>query len=207
MKKSTRSLLGASSAALLGVILLLGGTGTLASWTSNTTSSTQQIQSGTLQLGSTDKISLTGATILHCTSVCPLNAPAEAYTGQVLVPGDVITATMSIPVTLTGQNMKANFSVSPRKAAGTADASGVVIATDADTALATALQMSVTQIDGQKLKSAPDTTQSIGMGVRTTPVVVTLEIKFPWGEPGQFNKAMGGTVGLTAVYSLTQVAG
>ena len=202
MKKSIRTLITASVAATLGATLLLGGAGTLAFWSDTSSSAAQQIQSGTLDLGSSDKISVTNPTIKQCTPTCATQT--SPYAGAAIVPGDVITATVNVPVTLVGQNMKANFVITPNKTAAAVTA--------ANTAMTKALSITVLKVNNTVV--TPDSTTGAAT-VALTPssvssagtVPVTVEIKFPWGNPGDYNDTMGGQVKLAASYSLTQIAG
>lgn len=196
MKKSIRTLVGASVAATLGAVLLLGGTGTMARWSDTAVTSTEQIQSGNLDLGTVGLSNFSATTITQCTPVC--SAPT-AYTGGAIVPGDTLSLTVNVPVTLVGTNMKAQFSVQPSKAAPANP-------TAADIALRDAVSISVTSIKGVQQTTAPAVTLTPStMGTaKTVPVVV--EVKFPWGTPGQYNGAMGGRVSLAAAYTLTQIA-
>lgn len=202
MKKSVRTLIGASIAAVLGSTLLLGGAGTLAFWSDTATAAPQQIQSGVLDLGSSESISMASATIKQCTPTCTTQTPSSPYAGGALVPGDVVTATMNVPVTLAGQNMKANFAITPNKTAASV--------TPANTALTNALTINVVKVNNASPK-VDATAASISLtpealnGAKTIPV--TFEITFPWGTVGQYNDTMGGQVKLAAAYSLTQIAG
>lgn len=194
MKKSTRTLLGTSLAAALGAALLLGGTGTLAFWSDTATSTTQQIQSGTLDLGSSSQITTSGATLKQCTSSgC---GSAVAYAGGPLVPGDVITTTVNVPVTLVGENLEAQFTVTPSKTASAAPA---------DAALANALTVTVKSVNNIAATTTPATTTLTPTQISAGTVPVVLEIEFPWGAVGQYNTAMGGTVSFAAAYTLTQI--
>ncbi|MFU8946713.1 alternate-type signal peptide domain-containing protein [Mycetocola zhadangensis] len=203
MKKSARTLVGASIAAVIGSALLLGGAGTLAFWSDTASVASQQIQSGTLDLGTSSSITITAPSIKQCTPTCTAQTPSSAYTGAPLVPGDVVTATMNVPVTLSGQNMKATFTVAPSKTP--------VSVTTANTALSNALSVKVVTV-GNKTPATDDAgnasltlTPAALNGAATIPVVV--EIAFPWGSTGQYNDTMGGQVKLAAAYTLTQVAG
>ena len=199
MKKSTRTLLGTSVAAALGALLLLGGTGSLAFWSDTETSATQQIQSGTLDLGSSSQITTASATIKQCTTPTTCSAPV-AYAGGFLVPGDVVTATMNVPVTLVGQNLKAQLAVSPSKAA----TGGSTV--PADVALASAMTITVKSINSPTGAATPSTVTLTSATAATRTIPVVLEIAFPWGTAGQYNDAMGGKVTFAATYTLTQIA-
>lgn len=112
MKKTTA----AAAAAAVGAVLLLGGAGTLAYWSDNATTASQSITAGNLDLGTitTDTWNIqqvvtsgTPATTKKTASVA-FNAKTMA-----VVPGDVLTREITLPVTLTGQNVAAELTVTP----------------------------------------------------------------------------------------------
>lgn len=198
MKKSIRTLIGASVAAIIGSTLLLGGAGTLAFWSDNTTSALQQIQSGTLDLGSTTSITVSNPTIKQCAPTCTTQSP---YAGGALVPGDIVSATMNVPVTLAGENMKATFLIAPSKTPAAAGS--------ANTALSNALSVKVVKVNNVEVTPDAAGAASVALtpaSVSGTTVPVAVEIEFPWGTSGQYNDTMGGQVKLAAAYSLTQIA-
>lgn len=195
MKKSTRTLLGTSVAAALGALLLLGGTGSLAFWSDTATSATQQIQSGTLDLGTVGLGNISSATIKQCTPTC---STPVAYGGGAIVPGDVIAATINVPVTLVGQNLKAEFTVAPTKSAPSSST--------ADVALNNAVSITVKSVNNPAAASTPATITLTPSQVTGGTVPVIVEVTFPWGTPGQYNDAMGGKIALGATYTLTQIA-
>lgn len=197
MKKSIRTLVSATVAATLGAILLLGGTGTFARWSDTASTAAQPVQSGTLDLGTVGLSNFSAATITQCTPTC--STTSSNYTGGAIVPGDVISVTINVPVTLVGTNLKAQFSMTPSKDVPT----GSTLAADA--ALRDAVSITVKSIKGVTQTTAPITLTPTMMGTdKTIPVVV--EVNFPWGTPGQYNQAMGGKVALAASYTLTQIA-
>lgn len=203
MKKSARTLIASSVAVALGALLLVGGAGSLAFWSDAETGTVQQIQSGTLDLGTVGLGNVSSATIKQCTTAgctTPLN-----YGGGAIVPGDVIAATINVPVKLIGQNMKAKFSIAPKKTAG---ATGTV-ANAADIALAAAVTVKIKKVETTEFPTAiADASQSVQLGAigeRTVPVLV--EVTFPWGATaGDYNAAMGGKLSLGATYTLEQIA-
>ena len=198
MKKSTRTLLGTSAAAVLGAVLLLSSAGTLAFWSDTTTSATQTISSGTLDLGTIGLENISSATIKQCTTPTSCTTPV-AYGGGAIVPGDVIAATINVPVTLAGQNLKARFTVTPSKTAPSTAA--------ADIALRDAVSITVKSVNGTAATGTPSNTTLTPSQVTGGTVPVVIEVSFPWGTTGQYNNAMGGNVSLGAVYTLTQIAG
>jgi alternate signal-mediated exported protein len=191
MKKSVRTLIGVSIAAVLGSTLLLGGAGTLAFWSDSATAAAQQIQAGTLDLGSSESITVSNPTIKQCAPTCTATTPSSAYAGGALVPGDVVTATMNVPVTLAGQNMKANFIITPNKTAASV--------TTANTALTNALSIKVVKVNNTAVTADAAGAASVAL----TPASVTT----PTVPVGQYNDTMGGQVKLAASYTLTQIAG
>jgi alternate signal-mediated exported protein len=199
MKKSVRTLIGVSLAAVIGSTLLLGGAGTLAFWSDSSAAAAQEIQSGTLDLGTSASITVSNPTIKQCAPTC---SAVTAYAGGALVPGDVVSATMNVPVTLAGQNMKADFVITPSKTAPAV--------TTANTALTNALSIKVVRVNNAAVTADAAGAATVSLtpaSVTTATVPVTLEITFPWGTVGQYNDTMGGQVRLAAAYTLTQVAG
>lgn len=97
MKKSTKGALAASAAA----VLLLGGAGSLAYWTSSSTIDPSTITAGDLQLGTASCAAWTyvgvGGTFVPATDR--------------VVPGDSVTRVCTIPVTAVGKNLKADLTL------------------------------------------------------------------------------------------------
>lgn len=190
-----KKLIGSAIAALIGAALLMGAPATLASWSGTRTSGATTIQSGSLELG--DIRDITWSTAQKTPSG---STNWRVWNGSPLVPGDQITATIQVPVTLTGKNLVAELRVgTPVLTAGSGAAS---------TALAAALTTSVVSLNGQNIAAgaAPSTTLTstmLAQGTKSIPVVVT--ISFPWGTAGQYNDAVGGNVTLNMDYSLTQL--
>jgi alternate signal-mediated exported protein len=180
MKKTTA----AAVTAAVGAALLLGGAGTLAYWTDEAASADQTISSGSLDLGTLDSGDWT------VTNGAVVDA---AFTGGI-VPGDVLTGTIAVPVTLTGQNIEADLLVDNLEL--TADAA-------APTDLASALELEVVSVDGTAGNTETFTESD------TVDVVVT--ITFPMGAAGEYNSTTlasfeSGSLVFTADYTLTQVA-
>jgi alternate signal-mediated exported protein len=172
-KSSTKKVATAAVAGTVGVALLLGGAGTLAYWTDNAATS-QEIQSGSLELGTiTDEWTIQNGT-----------ADAEAFVGPI-VPGDVLTTTVSVPVAVTGQNMAATLEVT--------DA-----AVDGDQALEDALVVDVVSVDGEAGSSATVTEDGT--------VEVVISVTFPVGTEDQYNDAAElASAVFSADYTLSQV--
>lgn len=170
---STKKVTTAAIAGGVGVALLLGGAGTLAYWTDNSATS-QDIQSGSLALG----------TISDEWTVQNGTGAAQALTGPI-VPGDVLTTTVSVPVDVTGQNMKAKL-----------DVTDAIV--DGDAALEEALQVKVVSVNGAAGSTATITEDA------TVPVVIS--VTFPFGTTGQYNDAAElAEAVFSATYTLSQV--
>jgi alternate signal-mediated exported protein len=169
---STKKVAIAAIAGSVGVALLLGGAGTLAYWTDNSATS-QEIQSGSLALGTiSDEWGIQNGT-----------GAVQAFTGPI-VPGDVLTTTVSVPVDVTGQNMKA-----------TLDVTDAVV--DGDPALESALQVKVVSVNGTAGTSTTVTKDS------TVPVVIS--VTFPYGTKGQYNDVTElASAVFSAQYTLSQ---
>lgn len=123
-------------------MLLLGGQGTLAQWTGNTS-----VQGGSLKIGAltiatpncTWVLTRTGGTL----SGTPSSGPTAPYTGQPLQPHDIVTGTCTTTVVATGDHIKGHLvpsfattpaaplsvSVSPTATAGATFGPGTTAAT------------------------------------------------------------------------------
>lgn len=190
-----KKLIGSAAAALAGAALLFGGPATLASWSDTETGATTVISSGSLDLGDIREVSWTVAQVTPTAT-----SPAVAWNGTAIVPGDVLTATVNVPVSLDGKNLVAELRAgTPRLSAG-AGTNGA--------ALGAALTARVTSIAGTSIAAGADpavtlTAAQLGAGTKTVPVVLT--ISFPWGTAGQYNDAVTGNVTFDMDYSLTQL--
>ena len=181
MKKTTA----AAVAAAVGAALLLGGAGTLAYWSDTETSATQTISSGSLDLGTLSDGTWT------VTNGSVVNA---AYTGAI-VPGDKLTKTVNIPVTLSGQNINATLAVTT-PAVNTAPN-----LSNAD--LASALTVSVASVGGDA--GASKTFTGAKTATPTVPVVITVE--FPFGTTADASDLTElKSISFTSKYTLTQIA-
>ncbi|MBF4570074.1 alternate-type signal peptide domain-containing protein [Plantibacter sp. VKM Ac-2880] len=169
---STKKVAIAAIAGGVGVALLLGGAGTLAYWTDNAATS-QEIQTGSLALG----------TITDAWSIKNGAGAAQSFTGPI-VPGDVLTTTVSVPVDVTGQNMNAKL-----------DVTDAIV--DGDATLEGALQVKVVSVNGIAGSTATTTQDA------TVPVVIS--VTFPFGTTGQYNDAEVAKAVFSAKYTLTQV--
>jgi alternate signal-mediated exported protein len=108
---------------------------------------------------------------------------AQSFSGPI-VPGDVLTTTVSVPVAVTGQNMKAKL-----------DVTDAIV--DGDAALEEALQVKVVSVGG-----AAGSTATIAKDA-TVPVVIS--VTFPFGTTGQYNDLEVAKAVFSAKYTLTQV--
>ena len=195
MKKSTKALIAGG----IGVALLVGGASTVSFWTDEAEGGDGVISSGTLDLGTPAgggwEISHAGDGSGTATEPVEFD-PADDQ----IVPGDILTYTQSIPVTLEGENIKAEFNgnldVTPSGAA------------DADAALAEA-------ITAQDLAASGLTDATGGLtldgetltGEGDGTVQVTTTVTFPWGAEGDYNDAKLGNLNFAVDYTLTQVPG
>ena len=109
MKKSTKGALAAAAAGSL----LLGGAGSLAFWTDAATISGSDIDSGHLSL-------VTDTT--DCDTTWMLNGTTDPYVAQILSPGDTLTRHCSYSVSMSGDNLSADLSISAPGFDGTGDA-------------------------------------------------------------------------------------
>ena len=195
MKKSTKALIAGG----IGVALLVGGASTVSFWTDEAEGGDGVISSGTLDLGTPAgggwEISHAGDGSGTATEPVAFNPGSDQ-----IVPGDILTYTQSIPVTLEGENIKAEFD-------GTID---VTPSTDApaDTALSDAIEsedLAATGLTGATGDLTLDGETLTGEGEGT--VEVTTTITFPWGTEGQYNDAKLGALNFAVDYTLTQVPG
>lgn len=195
MKKSTKALIAGG----IGVALLVGGASTVSFWTDEAEGGDGVISSGTLDLGTPAgggwEISHEGDGSGTATEPVEFNPGSDQ-----IVPGDVLTYTQSIPVTLEGENIAAEFdgNIDVNAASGGA----------ADTALAEALKtqdLAATGITGASGDLTLDGEKLTGEGTGTVEVTTTVE--FPWGTEGQYNDAKLGKLNFAVDYTLTQVPG
>lgn len=201
MKKITK----AAIAGTVGAALLVGGAGSLAFWTDTENGPAVQIQSGQLDIAPLTSASQTWKiqqVVAGSTSSTSVDfAPAT----DKIVPGDVLTTTVNVPVTLVGKNIKAKLDVAvqaltPRSPAGTP----ANIAADA--ALIAALNsnggIKVTKINNVAVTGLPTANLTAG---GTIPVEIA--VTFPWGDAttNSYNAAMLGLVNFQANYTLTQI--
>jgi alternate signal-mediated exported protein len=165
-----------------GVALLTGGAGTLAFWTDTQTGSSVVISSGDLTLGSiTDS---TGWFIQqNASGVSPAEATPVAFTaGMLVVPGDVLTKTVAVPVSISGKNNKATLAVSA--------------AATPPNALTSAAVVAVESVNGVAASTATLTPVNNGT------VNVKFSVTIPWTAT---NATKSLTTNFQAQYTLTQI--
>jgi alternate signal-mediated exported protein len=171
-------------AGIAGVALLAGGAGSLAFWTDTKTGSSVAIASGDLTLGTISDG--TGWTIIqNAAGVSPAQTISVAYVPgtTLVVPGDVLTKTVAVPVSILGLNNKATLVVSGATAPGNT--------------LASQLTAAVTSVNGVAGGTATLTSANNGN------VNVVFTITIPWTAD---NTSRALTTNFQATYTLTQVA-
>jgi alternate signal-mediated exported protein len=187
MKSATKAVI----AGVAGIALLAGGAGSLAFWTDTKPGTSVVINSGDLSLGTiTDG---TGWMLSQAAGDLPAGTTATtpvAYTSQLIVPGDVLTKTVNIPVTLTGTNNKATLAVTKAVTGSGSD-------------LVATLQPSIVSVNGVNgATSATLTPTQVTALSGVVPVVYS--ITFPWTtSTGAIAKAQQAS--FQASYTLTQV--
>lgn len=181
----------ASIATTAGVILLLGGAGTFATWNSSATAQGASIVAGNLVV----EDSKTAGT-------WTANGAPISIDGYKVAPGDVLTYTKTMKVAAEGDSLTATLALSE------ASITPVDAKDAADVALAgylvesAVLSASGTGITG----TGPTFTVAPGAGAVSQDVTVNVQITFPAGDTvGGNNNAMNGAVTLDALtVSLTQ---
>ncbi len=188
----------ASLASGCGLVLLLGGGSTLSYWTDSTTAAPAVIQAGQLDLGSSATTVWQLARDVDGNGT--LDGPAAAFvpgTDQI-VPGDVVLFTQTLPVTLAGENIKADFAATVNLVADSANAE--------DVELAKFITQNATVTIVEATGFTVDQTGKRITGEGTGKVDVTGRIVFPWGSSGAENAAMLGAMRFTVDYTLTQAS-
>jgi alternate signal-mediated exported protein len=154
MKKATKGTL----ASAVGVLLFLGGAGTLAFWTDSQPIAGGAINSGHLKI-------VTDATNTGCGSWkldSAESAPATYTVGDPLVPGDTLTRDCSFTVKATGNHLRATVGITAVNFSGTdGDFSGKLNAS-----------VSAVKIDGTPVTSF---TEADNGGTLTASVTVTFD--------------------------------
>jgi alternate signal-mediated exported protein len=178
-----RSVTKAVIAGAAGVVLLAGGAGSLAFWTDTNTGSSVTIASGNLSLGTITDSS--GWTIEQDAADVPdAQTAAVAYVPgtTLVVPGDVLSKTVDVPVNITGLNNKATLTVN-----------GVT----PDDALASALTADVVSVNGVAGGAATLTSADSGT------VAVVFSVTIPW-TADETTESL--STDFQATYTLTQVS-
>lgn len=197
-----------SVAAATGIVLLMGGAGSLALWNDSAIA-----DGGTVQTGELDIALIDGNGAAAGTGVWEDISPEVAVTNAFnpatdkIVPGDTVTFTQDVAVKATGKNIKANLAYTagsvvipaalygPDNTLGTADdyvtvAIGVTAVTPADSS-------TISGTGPYVLTSASD---------GTVEYRVVLTINFKTATPNQVGQNAVGGINLTAAaFSLTQV--
>ncbi|WBM81277.1 alternate-type signal peptide domain-containing protein [Cryobacterium breve] len=174
-------LLKGSIAGAVGVVLLLGGAGTFASWNSTVTAGgAAKIAAGTLTV--TDP-----GTTASAGTWASATGPITNIANFLAVPGDVLTYTKTLNVSATGDNLKAILSLS----------GGAIVASDSaksvDTTLATILASGA-------VLTANLVPATGGYTVVNGASTVTVKATLTWPSKAVTvdNPAQGGSVNLSA---------
>ncbi|MFZ4843348.1 alternate-type signal peptide domain-containing protein [Mycetocola saprophilus] len=187
MKKTTT----AAIAATLGAALLLGGAGTLAYWTDTKDAQAQTINSGSLELGQIGSANWSVQHVVGNTKTQPTQVDPSSFR---IVPGDVLTTTVNVPVTLTGNDIKASLKVDQLRWEASS--------------LRDKLSVSVVSIKGQTpVDGAVTLTSTNGQSTVNVPVVIAVTYKWDGETPVAANRGeISNSATLQAKYTLTQVA-
>ena len=198
----------------VGIALLLGGAGTLATWNSSSTISGGTIVAGNLLVGTsgTSGIPVVGSwAVAHLgpgTTAYGTPTPLTTLTGFTASPGDQLTYTTTLPIIAHGTNLVATLSLSGGAITAT-PAVAPATAVPANTALANALLASaVVGLSGGGITAGTALNTYVingsGGGVSTN-ATVTATITFPIGAAGDNNAAMSGSVDFSKMaLTLTQ---
>jgi len=170
-----------SIAGAAGIALLLGGAGTLAYWNDSATlSGAGTVTAGTLDLG-------TAADGVWTATNGSITTTDVDIDGFLIVPGDTLTFTQTIPVSATGNNLR--FEVG----------NNIVPAVQS---FATVAQNVVVKDS----ENAPVTTPTLGAGDYTIEVTVTVTFPFNASPTALDNDSQGETIDLSdAKITVTQV--
>jgi alternate signal-mediated exported protein len=177
-------------AAAAGVILLMGGAGTLASWNSSSAAGTSQtVTAGQLALTSTGTGTWKNAA---GTTITP-----STYR---IVPGDTLTYTQTYNVAASGDNLFFTVAATPGVVSNAAGAANLALSQQ----VTSAASYSVT---GNGITPATSAnTYKVGAGTTASTVVVTMTLAFPYGSTVD-NSAQLGVIALGAgAITLTQTA-
>jgi alternate signal-mediated exported protein len=180
----------ASIATAAGVVLLLGGAGTFATWNDTATTEGASIVAGNLVV---DDSNVAG--------VWTANGSTINLAEYRIAPGDVLTFTKTMKVGAEGDSLEATLGLSQ------ASITAVDTENNADVALAGYLtKNAVLSATGAGITgTGPTFTVIPGAGVVDQDVTVTVTIEFPAGGAGVNNNAMNGKVNLAGLtVTLTQ---
>lgn len=188
-----------SVAAATGIVLLMGGAGSLALW-----NDTQAVNGGTISTGELD-IALSGTGTWR--DVSP-DAPNTTWvTTDKLVPGDTITYTQDVAVKASGKNIKATLAYTAGSVVIPAALYGPdTLPNTADDYVTVAIGVTaVTPADNSTITgTGPYTLTSATDGTVEYRVVIT--INFKSSTPGQIGQNVAGGINVSgASFTLTQV--
>ena len=188
----------ATIAGAVGVALLLGGAGSFATWNSSSNISGGSIVSGNLVVGAPAAGSWS---VAHLTAGSSTLYGASALTTLATYkasPGDKLTYTALVPITVSGTNLVATLSLAPGAIAATTPVSTANTALASYLSLNTVVAMSGTGITG----TAPSYVINggpTGTNNATVNATVTATITFSSGAAGTENTAMLGSVDLSGM--------
>ena len=168
-----------SIAAATGIVLLMGGAGSLALWNDTASITGGAVTAGTLSIAAPATAPTTDGWKNSAGTVIP---DISLYR---IVPGDSISYTKTLNVTAIGNRLTAAISVDP---------TSVVAATTGNTAANAALASFITKNATFTVNGAAATT--ISASTTTQTVVVTATINFTSGAAGVENAAKTGVVNL-----------
>lgn len=170
-----------------GVILLMGGAGTLASWNSSATlGAGQTISAGSLALTpAANGVWKSGSTTID---------PSTFK----IVPGDTLTYVQTFNVAATGDNLLFTVAATAGTFTTTAGAN--------NTALNAALTKSASYaVTGNSIAASTSAnTYKVASGSTASTIVVTMTITFPYGTAGDNSTQLGAVTLNTGAVTLTQ---
>ena len=209
----------------VGIALLLGGAGTLATWNTSTNISGGTIVAGSLTIG-TPALSPSATafwTVKHTTAGAVVTKDLILSSGGFNVsgggaftssPGDQLIYTSTVPLTVTGTNLVAVLSLTSGAITAvtvtpTSPATTLTPAQNAqqnaNTALALALQSSVVFAAPSLTAVVPAQPNTYNLVTGVQNVGFTATMTFPSGTPTNDNPTQGGSVSMAAMaLTLTQ---
>ena len=188
----------ATIAGAAGVALLLGGAGTFATWNATGASAgTQSIVSGSLVVGTPATGSWSVAHLVAGGASYGTSAATTLATFKAS-PGDKLTYTTTVPITVSGANLVATLALAPGAIAATAPVTTANTALASYLSLNTVVAMSGTGITGTApsyvINGGPSGTNNA-----TVNATVTATITFASGAASAENTAMLGSVDLSGM--------